>query len=318
MKCLNETNLHAYLDGELNTELAAHTATHLALCATCAEAARELEREVNLINVLLASDTANDAANIPTQRLKARLDASINQPAQVHQPRVYAPLINGFREFFNHASPSSKAMTTFASVLIIISGLTVLSAMFYSRETTSLPTAQRQSGEVKSTPDTHNQPAAPPVKDVDKFNASSTEVDAKTSDTSTAMKPRKVNRAIASQTVLQAMRRTSPMTKRTTVERNVTTLETPSLPGEASYLEAIAALSNEVKQSSLDALPPVAQADYLQNLKVVDNAIAETRLAARRDPADTEAAAYLRAAYQTKLDFLSSINTHAQIAGLKR
>lgn len=316
MKCLNETILHAYLDGELNTEHAARAATHLAACATCAEAWRELEREANFINTLLSDLTANDAAIVPTQRLKARLDASINQPAQSHQPHVNESFINGFKEFFNFAPLSLRTATTFASLLIVVIGLIVLSVMFYERGTTAPIIAQRQISEVGNAPDKFNLPAAPLDKDADN---SSNEIDAESSDVIAVAKPRDTKRAmIPRPPVSSALLRTRVTTKRKTAERKSTIPEQPSLPGEASYLEAIALLFKEVERGSLHNLPPAAQADYLQNLKIVDSAIVETGLAARRDPTDGEAAEYLRAAYQNKLNLLSAIAAYREISELQR
>jgi hypothetical protein len=52
---------------------------------------------------------------------------------------------------------------------------------------------------------------------------------------------------------------------------------------------------------------PGLQAEYERNLALVDRAIAETRSAAKSNPNDPDAAEFMFAAYQSKLDLLNQV-----------
>jgi hypothetical protein len=78
------------------------------------------------------------------------------------------------------------------------------------------------------------------------------------------------------------------------------------LPGERSYLQAIARLDSTIKQNKAPMRPSL-QVEYERNLAVVDRAIAATRNAAKSNPNDTDAADFMFAAYQSKVDLLNTI-----------
>ena len=78
------------------------------------------------------------------------------------------------------------------------------------------------------------------------------------------------------------------------------------MPGERSYLKTIAALDSTIK-SGKKAMRPALQVEYERNLALVDRAIAATRSAAKRNPNDPDAADFMFAAYQSKVDLLNTI-----------
>jgi hypothetical protein len=78
------------------------------------------------------------------------------------------------------------------------------------------------------------------------------------------------------------------------------------IPGERSYLQTIAKLDNAIK-SDKNAMRPALQVEYERNLAVVDRAIAATRSAAKSNPNDPDAADFMFAAYQSKVDLLNTI-----------
>ena len=85
------------------------------------------------------------------------------------------------------------------------------------------------------------------------------------------------------------------------------------LPGERSYLQAIAKLDTTIK-SNKTAMRPSLQVEYERNLAVVDRAIAATRNAAKSNPSDPDAADFMFAAYQSKVDLLNTI-ADARLSG---
>jgi len=78
------------------------------------------------------------------------------------------------------------------------------------------------------------------------------------------------------------------------------------IPGERSYLQTIAKLDNAIN-SDKNAMRPALQVEYERNLAVVDRAIAATRSAAKSNPNDPDAADFMFAAYQSKVDLLNTI-----------
>ena len=85
------------------------------------------------------------------------------------------------------------------------------------------------------------------------------------------------------------------------------------LPGERSYLQTIARLDSTIK-SGQKSMRPALQVEYERNLAVVDRAIAATRSAAKSNPNDPDAADFMFAAYQSKVDLLNTI-ADARVGG---
>ena len=73
-RCLDEVKLQCYFDGELSLEMMESVTSHLASCATCAAAARELEEESALLTAAFAAEFE---ANVPTERLRQRIDEAV-------------------------------------------------------------------------------------------------------------------------------------------------------------------------------------------------------------------------------------------------
>jgi len=102
-------------------------------------------------------------------------------------------------------------------------------------------------------------------------------------------------------------------TKKTPIKVNTNkTTPTPAsepvklLPGERSYLQAIARLDTTINANK-KAMRPSLQVEYERNLAVVDRVIAATRSAATSNPNDPDAADFMFAAYQSKVDLLNTI-----------
>jgi hypothetical protein len=85
------------------------------------------------------------------------------------------------------------------------------------------------------------------------------------------------------------------------------------MPGERSYLQTIAKLDSTI-QSNKKSMRPALQVEYERNLAVVDRAIAATRSAAKSNPNDPDAADFMFAAYQSKVDLLNTI-ADARVGG---
>jgi len=74
---------------------------------------------------------------------------------------------------------------------------------------------------------------------------------------------------------------------------------------ERQYERAIAKLNEAIKAQP--PMRPSLQVEYEFNLALVDNAIATTRDVARKNPRDPQAAQFMLAAYQSKVDLMNQI-----------
>jgi hypothetical protein len=79
------------------------------------------------------------------------------------------------------------------------------------------------------------------------------------------------------------------------------------LPGERSYLKRIASLNSTIEMVSDRPMRPDLHAEYERNLAVVDRALAAARNAAKKNPKDPDAAEFVYAAYQSKVDLLNTV-----------
>jgi hypothetical protein len=85
----------------------------------------------------------------------------------------------------------------------------------------------------------------------------------------------------------------------------VATRNSPLTQEERKYENTIATLDAALKSKS--PMRPSLQVEYEHNLALVDHAIAETRDAARKNPKDPQAAQFMAAAYQSKIDLMNQV-----------
>ena len=90
------------------------------------------------------------------------------------------------------------------------------------------------------------------------------------------------------------------------------------LPGEKNYLKAIASLDTAIKAGGDNAMRPTLRVEYERNLRVVDEAIAQTRAVAQRNPNDKDAAEFLLSAYQSKVELMNTVAEQAQLSTVYR
>src|ERR1051325_1666967 len=269
-RCLDEGKLQAYFAGELSIEMMESVTSHLAACETCAAAARELEEESALLTSALATEFES---SVPTERLRQRIDAAvlgerISNAQTTQKSGFFAGLLNfGTQRTLGYASLA--VVLAFAAILGIVKMRTT------TEPSTAVKTnSQPGNGEIaKATPAQEND-GIPPVQIV------------------SPTAPRNVVRPIR-------VAATTPAAKPAAAPVKL-------LPGERSYLQAIARLDTTIK-SNKKAMRPSLQVEYERNLAVVDRAIAATRCAAKSNPNDSDAADFMFAAYQSKVDLLNTI-----------
>lgn len=281
-RCLDEGKLQCYFDGELPIEQMESVTSHLASCATCAAAARELEEESALVMNALATEFE---ASVPTERLRQRIDEVVLGDrlafARSSQKTGF------FSGLFNFGTQRALGYASLAVVL-------AFAAIFAVVKMKSTPEPQKQVAKVTTpAPDNrvNNAPAPLPWS--------------------------------GSQTISQKIKVETPVRPASNPRlRTVKSAPAPEpyanrpvklLPGERSYLQTIARLDSTIK-SGQKSMRPALQVEYERNLAVVDRAIAATRSAAKSNPNDPDAADFMFAAYQSKVDLLNTI-ADARVGG---
>jgi hypothetical protein len=286
--CIEEGILQSYVDNELPPETAERVAAHIVACQTCAEAFNEAANETAMFATAFEAEMALE---VPTVRLRERIDAAIaeiNRPGEIAQPgwslNGWLTSVAGFFKV------SPQRAVGFASLIALVAFAAIFAAIQLRQTEISEAPATVASNEKTSKANTPVTPEKP---------ASSTGVNNANSSTGNgennpAAKPPKPKKQFKPTLV--------PEPGELPKDELATTL-----PGEQNYLTAIDSLTVEIQSSGETAMKPSLRAEYERNLAIVDQAIDSTRRVARRHPKDPDAASFLYSSYQSKLDLLSAV-----------
>jgi hypothetical protein len=271
-QCLDEGMLQSYFDGELSTETMEIATSHLAGCATCAAAARELEQESSLVSMALAPEFD---ARIPTESLRRRIDAAVAglhvaTVADARKSGVIASLFDSLSGLFNFTPQRTLG---YASLMVVLAFAAIFGVLKFR----------------------HVEPPQTNTEEVAKFvpapiNSPSVSTPATAPEPKVGSTP-------------------THLPVKSTIHRTTTPKAAPAvklIPGERTYLQSIAKLDSAIKSGN-HAMRPALQVEYERNLRVVDSAIAATRSAVKSNPNDPDAADFMFAAYQSKVDLLNTI-----------
>lgn len=283
-RCLDEATLQSYFDGELSIELMERAASHLASCETCAGAARELEEESAWLTSALAAEFE---ASVPTERLRRRIDAAVHgeRVAFARSSEKSSGLAGLFAGLLSFGTQRTLGFASLAVVLAfgVIAGVVMMKDKSASVETTA-----------------HNEatqtPAANP--EVSKVSTPVVAVYTPVENVETPIVSRPTRNIRPNKAVVNSAPAPTPV---------------KLIPGERAYLQTIARLDSTIKSNAKD-MKPSLRAEYERNLAVVDRAIAATRSAAKSNPNDPDAADFMFAAYQSKVDLLNTI-ADARVGG---
>jgi hypothetical protein len=282
---LDEAKLQTYFDGELSLSMMESVTSHLASCETCAAAARELEEESALLTSAL---TAEFEASVPTERLRQRIDAAVvGERVAFAQPTGRR---SGLAAFFSGLLNFGTQRTLgFASLAVVLAFAAIIGAVMMRNKPAEPVTAPTQ---VATTVPSKANPPQATTTPVDVQNTAPTPIVASMPTTRSGGTVRPNRTSTPSAPKLQPVK---------------------LFPGERSYLQTIAKLDSTIK-SNKKAMRPSLQVEYERNLAVVDRAIAATRSAAKSNPNDPDAADFMFAAYQSKVDLLNTI-ADARLSG---
>ncbi len=311
--------MQAYLDGELSAEILNGAALHLAACVSCTEAARAAEAELTLFSTAYAPVLR---ASVPTDALRARLDNAIAELNAAPRPFATTPAPRRVSAFFASIVASlttftPRQATAFASFLVAVALAVVFFALLQSPDNPNSPK------EIAGNP----QPITPPnpVGHTVDPQVQSVQDAIKTPDKTVVATNAPANverRSILRQARSEVANNASARGARNPVVKDegapaaaaAATTSEPVLADEKTYLSSIASLSSAIEAQRAEGMTPTLRAEYERNLAVVNQAIVSSRVAARRNPQDTDAKEFLRSAYQSKVEFLSAVADQAQIA----
>jgi putative zinc finger protein len=281
-RCLDEAKLQSYFDGELSLSTMESVTSHLASCETCAAAARELEEESAFLTTALAAEFE---ASVPTERLRQRIDAAVlgERVAFTQTTEKRSGLAAFFSGLLNFGTQRTLG---FASLAVVLAFAAIIGALMMRN---------------KPEPVT-----APPQVAVNESKPNPPQVTTPVDDRNTAPTP-----VVANVPASRSGKTIRPNRTSTTSAPKLQPVKL--IPGERSYLQTIAKLDSTIK-SNKKAMRPSLQVEYERNLAVVDRAIAATRSAAKSNPTDPDAADFMFAAYQSKVDLLNTI-ADARLSG---
>ena len=275
-ECIDEGILQSYFDGELSRESAESVATHLAACVSCTRAAREMESENLLLSKALEPEFA---APVPTERLRHRIDAAVAGLQLVRPVAAQGSRAGGWLQSIADlfAIPPQRAFG-YAGVAAVIVFAAIFAVVQMRRPSVTV-TNNVASNEHRTLPLGSTSPVGSVAQ-------------------------------VAGGAPINGPAVTTPgggsRTPRTPKSSNAVA-KVKLLPGERSYLTTIASLDTTIKSESDAPMRPALQAEYERNLALVDRAIAATRSAAKKNPNDPDAAEFMFAAYQSKVDLLNQV-----------
>ncbi|HLL71535.1 MAG TPA: zf-HC2 domain-containing protein [Pyrinomonadaceae bacterium] len=323
--CLNQATLHAYLDGELSPETLNGVALHLAACDTCAQAAHAAEAELAIFNTAFAPVMQ---ASVPTEKLRARLDEAIAEMNASHRQSATRAATMRVRSFFESLVASlttftPRQATAFASLLVAVALAVVFFALMGAPDDTNSSKLIARNAETPapagSATRTDDNPARGDdqvaVQTPDKVVNTSVPARNDSGGASVANRSRFVKAAVNTRTQVARTRGEGGDVAAAPASAVPTaTASEPVIEDEKTYLNSIASLTSAIEAQGAEGMTPTLRAEYARNLAVVNQAIVASRVAARRNPQDTDAKEFLRAAYQNKVELLSAVADQTQIA----
>ena len=290
-RCLDEAKLQSYFDGELSIDMMESVTSHLAACVTCAAAARELEEETALLTSALSAEFE---ASVPTERLRERIDAAVlgDRVASAQATEKSTGLAGFFNGLFNFGTQRTLG---FASLAVVLAFAAIFAVVMMKKN--EGPTSKSTTPSMAQTQPSKTSPIVTPVVAPQTGQQQRIQPSDAVAVVQTPAKRATQNRS----------------NKPATIAAAPNPAPVKLIPGERSYLQTIARLDSTIK-SNKKAMRPSLQVEYERNLAVVDRAIAATRSAAKSNPTDPDAADFMFAAYQSKVDLLNTI-ADARLSG---
>ena len=295
-ECIEEGILQAYVDEELSLEMTDAVATHIGACMNCARAAAAAAGEMAQ---LASAFEAENALEIPTLRLRKRLDAAIaemSRPALLTEPKrglSFGGWLASFTELFK---VSPQRAFGYASLVAVIAFAAIFALVKWNRPATNIPSTPLVAS--SENPTKTSGKASPSPTPTEAGGQQNPEASPDKDEKGTPSK-RRAPKKQPKPTLVPAPGELQ--------QDELANLNPKPLPGELNYLKAIDSLTVEIEASGATALKPSLRSEYERNLAIVDQAIASTRRIARSNPNDPDASEFLYSSYQSKLDLLTAV-----------
>ncbi len=296
--CLDEGMMQTYLDGELSPDAERAATAHIAGCRRCVEMMSAARNESGFFAQAFA---LADEIEAPTERLRARVNAAIAQlesagaaPSRREPRSNVNSLLASLTGIFTRTP--RRAVVAFASVALVACVAIFALINRSPSHPNEVAVNENQPAAVNVQPTAvlveKGQPTVPPVSKGNERQDVFVNVGEN--------KPARVRIENASYNA----------------SRNAGTEKL--LANERQYRESIASLNKTITAGGDALLRPSVRADYERNVALLDNAIAETRNVALRNPNDRDAVNFLLSAYQSKVELMTTIANQAQVATLGR
>ena len=291
-ECLDEGILQSYFDGELTGHELESVTSHLAACETCVVTAREIEAESLLMATALAPEFE---AAVPTEQLRQRIDAAIvggrRQFVAVNDSSTFS--VRAWLQSLLAPLSLTPQRTFGYAGLVLVLGFAAVLGITQFRNPATAPSEGTVASTANTTPDN--------TKPITRGNVTS---DAAQSPAVTG--PAEVIPVTSSSSKNSVRPRPVISTNSNVAKATTEPDKVKLLPGERSYLQTIAKLDSTIKSSNRPMRPSL-QAEYQRNLALVDRALAATRDAAKKNPSDPDAAEFMMAAYENKVNLLNAV-----------
>ncbi len=273
-KCFDEGTLQAFLDNELDPELAGRVARHVTDCESCADLLAVVEEETAFVFGALEPELNT---LVPTQRLWNRISDSIRDD----RPGLWQRLIGPVNAMF--ARMSMPAIAAVASVVIVAGSFVILSTADAGREDLNVASGVRRPTTAIGT--------------LPKLAATIAPAEV------AANEPEEEIRAVHANIERTAV----PKARRTVAAAS------RFVRGEETYVKTIAQLEKTVDANKDSLLSPSARYSYEKNLAVVNDSIERMRREVRSNPKSDAARQILFNSYKDKIDLLNSVNERGEL-----
>jgi anti-sigma factor RsiW len=268
-ECFDEGVLQSFNDGELSRVEAERVSLHLTQCGRCSTALSEL-LDANELTVAVLAPEFETA--VPTEQLRSRIDAAISgmnlRIKKAHQPSLLATIQNWIAQSFR------QPVFAYSSVAALLLFATIIAVSYFKARNVTTP----PQNVAQVTPAPKSSPGAVAI----------------------------VNPPAEVETPEPRADKPVKKVRRPVVNSAAQTVAVKLMPGEKSYLRTIAVLDSTIKANDRP-MRPALRAEYERNLALVDRALAAARNAAKSNPDDPDAAEFVFAAYQSKVDLLSTV-----------
>ena len=293
-ECLDEAILQSYFDGELSGQQLESVTSHLAACKICAVTAREIEAETALLAAALAPEFE---AAVPTEQLRQRLDAAVaglqTQRLPVRETSTFSAR-GWLQSLFAPLSFTPQRAFGYAGLVLVLGFAAILGITQWRTQSPGVNLAANNDPSAITKGNLSDAPAPAAVESPAPATGGSETVATVAATTTPKNTPVKRRPTIAPTTAAGNVAATRPDDR------------VKLLPGERSYLQTIAELDSTIKANERPMRPSL-QAEYQRNLALVDRALAATRNAAKKNPNDPDAAEFMMAAYQNKVNLLNAV-----------